>query len=49
MAFKLPESHEIKAWLRRVLRPKSKLGRTTLWFGGLALVLRTAAPDFPCA
>ncbi len=40
MAFKLPESHEIKAWLRRVLRPKSKLGRTTLWFGGLALVLQ---------
>ena len=39
MAFKLPESHEIKARLRRVLRPKSKLGRTTLWFGGLALLL----------
>src|ERR1035438_8464361 len=39
MAFKLPESREIKARLRRVLRPKSKLGRTTLWFGGLALVL----------
>ncbi len=39
MAFKLPESHEIKARMRRVLRPKSKLGRTTLWFGGLALLL----------
>ncbi len=39
MAFKLPESREIKALLRRVLRPKSKLGRTTLWFGGLALLL----------
>jgi sigma-B regulation protein RsbU (phosphoserine phosphatase) len=39
MAFKLPESREIKARLRRALRPKSKLGRTTLWFGGLALVL----------
>src|ERR1039457_5560617 len=39
MAFKFPESREIKARLRRVLRPKSKLGRTTLWFGGLALVL----------
>ena len=39
MVFKLPESREIKARLQRVLRPKSKLGRTTLWFGGLALVL----------
>ncbi len=39
MVFKLPESAEVKARLRRVLRPKSKLGRTTLWFGGLALVL----------
>ena len=39
MAFKLPQSREIKARLRRVLRPKSKLGRTTLWFGGLALIL----------
>jgi sigma-B regulation protein RsbU (phosphoserine phosphatase) len=39
MVFKLPESREIKIRLRRVLRPKSKLGRTTLWFGGLALVL----------
>src|ERR1039458_10095701 len=39
MAFKFPESREIKTRLRRVLRPKSKLGRTTLWFGGLALIL----------
>ena len=39
MVFKLPESSEIKARLRRALRPKSKLGRTTLWFGGLALIL----------
>jgi sigma-B regulation protein RsbU (phosphoserine phosphatase) len=39
MVFKLPESREIKARLQRVLRPKSKLGRTTLWFGGLALIL----------
>ena len=39
MVFKLPESREIKARLQRVLRPKSKLGRTTLWFGALALVL----------
>src|SRR5450631_4038225 len=39
MVLKLPESSEIKARLRRTLRPKSKLGRTTLWFGGLALIL----------
>src|ERR1039458_3266968 len=39
MMFKLPDSREIKARLQRVLRPKSKLGRTTLWFGGLALML----------
>jgi phosphoserine phosphatase RsbU/P len=36
---KLPDSIELKAWLRRVLRPKTKLGKTTLWFGGLALIL----------
>src|SRR5271166_1269772 len=39
MAPKLPDSMELKAWLRRVLRPKTKLGKTTLWFGGLALIL----------
>jgi len=39
MATKLPDSIEVKAWLRRVLRPKTKLGKTTLWFGGLALIL----------
>ena len=39
MAFKFPQSAEIKARLRRLLRPKSKLGRTTLWFGGLASIL----------
>ena len=39
MAPKLPDSTVIKAWLRRVLRPKTKLGKTTLWFGGLALLL----------
>src|SRR5271167_4250376 len=36
---KFPDSTELKARLRRVLRPKTKLGKTTLWFGGLALVL----------
>src|SRR5271157_979899 len=39
MALKLPDSNEINVRLRRVLRPKSKLGKTTLWFGGLALLL----------
>jgi phosphoserine phosphatase RsbU/P len=39
MAPKLPDATEIKAWLRRVLRPRTKLGKTTLWFGGLALLL----------
>src|SRR5271169_1110946 len=39
MAPKLPDSIEVTAWLRRVLRPKTKLGKTTLWFGGLALIL----------
>jgi phosphoserine phosphatase RsbU/P len=36
---KLPDSTELKAWLKRGLRPKTKLGKTTLWFGGLALLL----------
>src|SRR5271157_89526 len=39
MALKLPDSNEINVRLRRVLRPKTKLGKTTLWFGGLALLL----------
>ena len=33
---KLPAADEIKARLRSVLRPQSKLGKTTLWFGVLA-------------
>ena len=40
MAPKLPDSIAVKAWLRRVLRPRTKLGKTTLWFGGLALILQ---------
>ena len=36
MAFELPNSTEIRAHVRRVFRPKSKLGKTTLWFGYLA-------------
>ncbi len=33
---KLPDADQIKARLRPLLRPQSKLGRTTLWFGVLA-------------
>ncbi len=35
----LPTSVDMRALLRRVLRPRSKLGKTTLWFGYLAIVL----------
>ncbi len=35
----LPKLAEIQVGVRRILRPTSKLGKTTLWFGGLALVL----------
>jgi phosphoserine phosphatase RsbU/P len=36
----LPRLAEIQLAVRRILRPTSKLGKTTLWFGGLALVLQ---------
>jgi len=39
MALKFPDSTDTKALVKRVLRPKTKLGKTTLWFGGLALIL----------
>ncbi len=35
-AMKLPDADQIKARLRPIFRPQSKLGRTTLWFGVLA-------------
>src|ERR1041385_6876453 len=35
---KLPDTDQIKAQLRTVLRPQSKLGKTTLWFGILAAI-----------
>ncbi len=35
----LPTSVDVRAFLRRVLRPRSKLGKTTLWFGYLAITL----------
>ena len=36
----LPNPTQIRLALRRMLRPTSKLGKTTLWFGGLALALQ---------
>ncbi len=35
----LPESSDVRAFVRRMLHPKSKLGKTTLWFGYLAVAL----------
>jgi sigma-B regulation protein RsbU (phosphoserine phosphatase) len=43
MATKLPEFSAVKVRMMRTLRPSTKLGRTTLWLGGLSvlfLVLR---------
>ncbi len=34
---KLPDANQIKARVRLILRPQTKLGKTTLWFGVLAL------------
>ncbi len=45
----LPNPTQIRLALRRMLHPTSKLGRTTLWFGGLALALqlwKLIAPSF---
>ncbi len=33
---KLPDADQIKARVRAILRPQTKLGKTTLWFGVLA-------------
>ena len=38
---KLPDANQIKARLRSILRPQSKLGKTTLWFGVLAGIAET--------
>jgi len=40
MPLRRPTSDELRAWTRRTLHPKSKLGKTTLWFGYLALALQ---------
>ncbi len=39
MPFALTDRVAIKSGLQRMLRPRTKLGKTTLWFGGLALIL----------
>jgi phosphoserine phosphatase RsbU/P len=36
---KLPNNSDVQAFLRRTLRPRTKLGKTTLWFGYLAAAL----------
>ncbi|MGC2110173.1 MAG: SpoIIE family protein phosphatase [Candidatus Korobacteraceae bacterium] len=42
MAMRFPTSDEVRALVRRTLRPKTKLGRVTLWFGCLALILEVS-------
>ncbi len=39
MPLALPSSTDLRASARRVFRPKSKLGKVTLWFGCLAALL----------
>src|SRR5664279_795316 len=43
---KFPESREVKALVRRTLHPKTKLGKSTLWFGYLALGLNVLRAMF---
>ena len=40
MALKLAKSEDVRALVKRTLHPRTKLGRTTLWFGYLALALQ---------
>src|SRR5208283_596060 len=41
MAFiELPDPTEMRTAVKRMLRPTSRLGKITLWFGGLALLLQ---------
>jgi len=53
MALALPNSADLRASARHLLRPRTKLGKTTLWFGYLAaalevlkLILRSAPGSF---
>jgi sigma-B regulation protein RsbU (phosphoserine phosphatase) len=38
MAIKLPEFSAVRTRVMRTLRPSTKLGRTTLWLGGLSIL-----------
>jgi len=49
MPFALPKPADLRAFARRVFRPKSKLGKTTLWFGCLALALQVLRAVFRAA
>ncbi len=40
MRFHLPNSTDLRAFVRRVFLPKTKMGKFTLWFGYLAAVLQ---------
>src|SRR5579864_1978398 len=53
MHFHHPNSNDLRAFVQRVFRPKTKLGKVTLWFGYLAdalqvlrAVLRSAPGSF---
>src|SRR5208337_5539840 len=38
---KLPDLNALKALVNRILRPRTKWGRVTLWSGGLSVLLYT--------
>ena len=42
----LPNSSDVRAFVRRTLHPRTKLGKTTLWFGYLAVALGVAPHPF---
>ena len=42
MASKLPKSRDLRAQVKRILRPATKWGRVTVWLGSLSLLLWTA-------
>lgn len=47
---KLPDSNQIRTRVRSILRPQSKLGKTTLWFGvlcGIAEILQLIVRPAP--
>lgn len=46
MSLHFPSPAEFRQQLRHVLRPKTKLGKVTLWFGYLALLLQVLSAIF---